>query len=144
MSDRVSRITAEIAAVVEKNLRLELLREREAMLGKELESVRAELDRLGGKRPASRPGGKPASGKRPVPKPMAKKRPAPAGSARALMLDILKRSRRPMTTTELTRVLLRRGWKSKRANPADSVDAALRNNPQDFQRTAPNTFELKK
>ena len=51
MDERVNRITAEIAAVVERNLRRELLREREAMLRSELEAVRAELGRIGAGQP---------------------------------------------------------------------------------------------
>jgi hypothetical protein len=47
-----------------------------------------------------------------------------------------------MTIKELTKVILRKGWKTERNDPSKTVDAALRNNPEDFRRTAPSTFEL--
>ena len=142
MDSRVHRITAEIAAVIERNLRREMLREREEMLRKELQAVRTQLSRLGASRPASVPAGKPASAVRPSPKPQAKARPVQSLSARGLIIDTLKRTRRPMTIRELTKAILKKGWKSVRKNPIESVDAAVRSNPQNFRRTAPSTFEL--
>jgi len=142
MDERVDRITTEIAAVVERNLRRELLREREAMLRKELEAVRNELGRLSGavgarattaRRVAARP--------RPTQTPAGSK-PARGRSARALIIQTLKRAGRPMTIKELIQAISRKGWTSKSKNPPRSVDAALRNNPQDFRRTAPSTFKL--
>jgi hypothetical protein len=47
-----------------------------------------------------------------------------------------------MTIKELTKAILRKGWKTARKYPTKTVDAALRNNPQEFRRTAPSTFEL--
>jgi hypothetical protein len=140
MDNRVSRITAEIAAVVERNLRQELLREREAMLRKELEMVRDELGRLrdaGRIRPQAP---KTVSGS-PTPKP-AGGNPMRSDSARALIIQTLKRAGHPMTIKELTQAIGRRGWKSSRKDPSKTVDVALRHNPQDFRRTAPGTFAL--
>jgi hypothetical protein len=142
MDDRVKRITAEIAAVVERNLRRELLRERETMLRSELEAVRAELGRIGAGRPIHRAARKPVLGSRPQPKLPASSRPVRGASARALITRTLKHSRRPMTIKELTKAILRKGWKATRKDPSKTVDATLRTNPQDFRRTAPSTFEL--
>ena len=142
MDNRVNRITAEIAAVVERNLRRELLREREAMLRSELEAVRAELGRIGPGRPVQRAARKPILGSHPQPKLPASSRPMRGASARALITRTLKYSRRPMTIKELTKAILKKGWKTTRKYPAKTVDAALRNNPQEFRRTAPSTFEL--
>jgi hypothetical protein len=142
MDSRVNRITAEIAAVVERNLRRELLREREAMLRKELETVRSELGRLSGAglvRPSlPRPV---TGGPRPTQRP-AESKPMRSESARALIIQTLKRSGRPMTIKELTKAIARKGWKSERKDPTKTVDVALRHNPQDFRRTAPGTFAL--
>ena len=140
MDERVNRITAEIAAVVERNLRQELLREREAMLRKELETVRSELGRLreaGRIRPTAP---RPASGI-PVPEP-AESKSIRNDSARALLIRTLKRAGHPMTIKELTQAIRRRGWKSERKDPSKTVDVALRHNPQDFRRTGPGTFTL--
>ena len=142
MDERVNRITAEIAEVVERNLRRELLREREAMLRSELEAVRAELGRIGAGLPIHRPVRKPVFASQPQPKLPAGSRPMRGDSARALIIGTLKHSRRPMTIKELTKAILRRGWKTTRKYPTKTVDAALRKNPQEFRRTAPSTFEL--
>jgi len=142
MDNRVNRITAEIAAVVERNLRRELLREREAMLRSELLAVRAELGRIGTGRPIYRAARKPVLGSHPQPKLPASSRPVRGASARALIIRTLKHTRRPMTIKELTKAILRKGWKTTRKYPTKTVDAALRNNPQEFRRTAPSTFEL--
>ena len=142
MDNRVNRITAEIAAVVERNLRRELLREREAMLRNELEAVRAELGRIGAGQPIYRAARKPVLKSHPRPKLPASSRPVRGASARALIIRTLKHTRRPMTIKELTKAILRKGWKTTRKYPTKTVDAALRNNPQEFRRTAPSTFEL--
>ena len=142
MDNRVNRITAEIAAVVERNLRRELLREREAMLRSELEAVRAELGRIGAGQPIYRAARKPVLGSHPQPKLPASSRPMRGASARALITRTLKYARRPMTIKELTKAIIRKGWKTTRKYPTKTVDAALRNNPRDFRRTAPSTFEL--
>jgi hypothetical protein len=120
VDNRVNRITAEIAAVVERNLRRELLRGQ----------------------PIYRAARKPALGSHPQPKLPASSRPVLGASARALIIRTLKHSGRPMTIKELTKAILRRGWKSARKYPAKTVDATLRTHPQDFRRTAPSTFEL--
>ena len=142
MDNRVNRITAEIAVVVERNLRRELLREREAMLRSELETVRAELGRIAAGRTIQRAARKPVLESRPQPKPPTSPRPVRGASARALIIGTLKHSRHPMTIKELTKAILRKGWKSARKAPTKTVDAVLRRNPQDFRRTAPSTFEL--
>jgi hypothetical protein len=142
MDDRVNRITAEIAEVVERNLRRELLREREAMLRSELEAVRAELGRIGAGQPIYRAARKPVLGSHPQPQLPASSRPMRGASARALIIGTLKHSGRPMTIKELTKAILRKGWKTTRKYPTKTVDTALRKNPQDFRRTAPSTFEL--
>ena len=142
MDNRVKQITAEIAAVVERNLRRELLREREAMLRSELEAVRTELGRIGAGRPIHRAARKPVLVSHPQPTLPASSRPVRGASARALIIRTLKHTRRPMTIKELTKAILRKGWKTTRKYPTKTVDAALRNNPQEFRRTAPSTFEL--
>jgi hypothetical protein len=139
MDSRVNRITAEIAEVVERNLRRELLREREAMLRSELEAVRAELS---AGQPILRAARKPVLKSHPQPTLPASSRPVRGASARALIIRTLKHSGRPMTIKELTKAILRRGWKSARKYPVKTVDATLRTHPQDFRRTAPSTFEL--
>ena len=142
MDDRMNRITAEIAEVVERNLRRELLREREAMLRSELEAVRAELGRIGAGQPIHRAARKPVPASQPQPTLPASSRPVRGASARALITRTLKYARRPMTIKELTKAIIRKGWKTTRKYPTKTVDAALRNNPQEFRRTAPSTFEL--
>ncbi len=142
MDDRVNRITAEIAEVVERNLRRELLRERETMLRSELEAVRAELGRIGAGQPIHRAASKSVPRSQPQPMLPASSRPTRGASARALVIRTLKHSGRPMTIKELTKAILRRGWKSARKYPVKTVDATLRSNPKDFRRTAPSTFGL--
>ena len=142
MDERVNRITAEIAEVVERNLRRELLREREAMLRSELEAVRAELGRIGAGRPIHRAARRPVPASQPQPTLPASSRPVRGASARALIIQTLKHTRRPMTIKELTKAILRKGWKATRKYPSKTVDATLRTHPQDFRRTAPSTFEL--
>jgi hypothetical protein len=142
MNDSVKRITAEITAVIERHLRLELLRGREAMLESELAAVRAELGQLGTRQPIHRPAERPVSGVRQLPEPPSSTRPVRGKSARALIIRTLKYARHPMTIKELTKAILRKGWKTTRKYPTKTVDAALRKNPQEFRRTAPSTFEL--
>jgi len=142
MDERVNRITAEIAAVVERNLRQELLREREAMLRKELETVRYELGRLRAAGRIRPPAPRPVTGgSRPTQRPV-ESRPMRSDSARALIIQTLRRAGRPMTIKELTKAISGRGWRSDRKDPSKSVDVALRHNPQDFRLTAPSTFAL--
>jgi len=141
------KLTKEIGAVIERNLRAEILHERKAMLETELAKVRAELGQLGQprqvatRRPIHRT-------RKPSPVARATRRPGPSGrrlpgnSAHSLIIQTLKRAKHPMTIKELTKVILRKGWKTERKDPSKTVDAALRNNPEDFRRTAPSTFEL--
>jgi hypothetical protein len=145
--ESMRKLTKEIGAVIERNLRAEILHERRTMLETELAKVRAELGQLGGPRKAAvrrpaRPARKAAS-----PKPATAKL-SPGGhrvrseSARGLIIQTLKHAKHPMTIKELTKAILRKGWKTDRKYPSKTVDAALRNNPDDFHRTAPSTFEL--
>lgn len=132
------KLTKEISAVIESNLRAEILHERKATLEAELAKVRAELGHLGTPHPAIV--------RRPVRRatraPRTDANRARPGSAHALMMDILKRAGKPMTITELTLALKRRGWKSLRADPKKSVDVAVRKFTADFRRVRPGTFEL--
>ncbi|OYD16589.1 hypothetical protein CH330_02390 [candidate division WOR-3 bacterium JGI_Cruoil_03_51_56] len=135
-------ITEEIGKVLEKNLRVELLKEREAQLQKELESVQRQLNMLG----TTAPKPKPIVPQKPRPasrtqRPVFRSRPIQK-SARALIIETMKRTKRPMTVKELTRALLRRGFKSTRKRPRKTIDSALRNNPACFRKTAPSTFRL--
>jgi hypothetical protein len=140
------KLTKEIGAVIERNLRAEILHERKVMLETELAKVRAELGQLGQprnvavRRPILR-ARKPAV-KRATRKPGPSGRRIQSNSAHSLIIQVLKRAKRPMTIKELTKTILRKGWKTERKEPTKTVDVALRNNPEDFRRTAPSTFEL--
>jgi len=141
------KLTKEIGAVIERNLRAEILHERRTMLETELAKVRAELGQLGqprkvaARRPIRR-------ARKPTPVARAASKTGPSGrraqsnSARGLILQTLKHAKRPMTVKELTKVVLRKGWKTERKDPSRTVDAALRKNPKNFRHTAPGTFEL--
>jgi hypothetical protein len=141
------KLTKEIGAVIERNLRAEILHERKAMLETELAKVRAELGQLGqpreiaARRPIKR-AWKPAPVARATPKPGPSGRRLPSNSAHSLIIQALKHAKHPMTIKELTKVILQKGWKTVRKDPSKTVDVALRNNPEDFRRTAPSTFEL--
>jgi len=141
------KLTREIGAVIERNLRAEILHERKVMLEAELAKVRAELGQLGqprrvaARRPIRR-ARKPARVARAKPKAGPSGRRVHGNSARSLIIQTLKHAKRPMTIKELTKTILRKGWKTERKDPSKTVDAALRNNPEDFRRTAPSTFEL--
>jgi len=132
------KLTKEISAVIESNLRAEILHERKAMLETELARVRAELGQLGKPRPVV--------ARRPVRKATRTVRAGAhrirAGSAHSLMLDILKRTGKPLTTKELTQALKRRGWKSLRPDPTKTVDVTLRKYTADFRKVRPGTFGL--
>ena len=142
MNESMKRITAEVTAVIERSIREELLREREAKLVAELEAVRAEIGRLDGKQQVLSGVREPASVPVPATKPTLDTRPTRRGSAHRLLIDVLKNAKQPMRTKELTKALIRRGWKTARKDPSRTVDAALRNNPGDFRRIAPGEFEL--
>ena len=141
------KLTKEISAVIERNLRAEILHERKTMLETELAKVRAELGQLGrprrvaARRPIRR-ARKPAPVARATPKPGPSGRRVQSNSARGLIIQTLKHAKRPMTVKELTKVVLRKGWKTERKDPSRTVDAALRKNPKYFRHTAPGTFEL--
>lgn len=147
--ESMRKLTREISSVIERNLRAEILHERKAMLEAELARVRAELGKLGQPRPAAaRPpitrARKTAPAARTMPHTAPSDKRVKKNSARYLAIQTLKQVGRPMTIKELTRAISRKGWKTERKNPSKTVDAALRNNPQDFHRIAPSTFELAK
>ncbi len=144
MDDSVKRVTDEITAVIEKHLRVELLRGREAMLESELAAVRAQLGQPDAAEPVQRLAERPVYSARPRPRQISSTRPVRGSSARALIIRTLRHAGHPMTIKELTKAILRRGWKVTRKYPVKTVDATLRRNPQDFRRTAPSTFELKR
>ena len=142
-NDGMRKLTEEISAVIERKLRTEILHERMAMLEAELVQVQAELGALDAGRVVPAHVEKPVARVRRLPKP-ADKRPTRGVSARSLIIETLKRTTRPMTIMELTEAILRKGWKSERKNPSKTVDVTLRQNSDDFRRTAPSTFTLKR
>jgi hypothetical protein len=141
------KLTREINAAIERNLRAEILHERKAMLETELAKVRGELGQLGQPRKVAvrRPilrARKPAKVARATPKPGPTGRRVKGNSTRGLIIRTLKYAKRPMTIKELTKAVLRKGWKTERKDPSRTIDAALRKNPRFFRHTAPGTFEL--
>ena len=141
------KLTKEISVVIERNLRAEIQHERKAMLESELAKARTELSQLGQPRQAAaRHPARPA--KRAVAHELTAAKPSPSGrraqsdSARNLIIQTLRHTKHPMTIKELTKTILHKGWKTERKNPTKTVDAALRNNSEDFRRTAPSTFKL--
>lgn len=145
--ESMRKLTKEIGAVIERNLRAEILHERRTMLEAELAKVRVELGQLGlpgqaAARRLIRRARKPAPGARATRKPGPSSKRMQGNGARSFIIQTLRHTKRPMTIRELTRTILRKGWKTERKDPSRTVDAALRNNPQDFRKTAPSTFEL--
>jgi hypothetical protein len=142
MNESMGRITAEITAVIERGLREEMLRQREAALEVELAAIRAEIGQLGGKGQIPLKAKKPVFAPAPAPKPAPNNRPMNKKSAHVMLIEVLKNARRPMTVRELTNAILRRGWKTILKNPRGTFDKALRKNTKDFRRVAPGMFEL--
>ncbi len=60
-----------------------------------------------------------------------------------LIIDILKKSKKPMHYRELTKRLKARGYKFHRKEPERSVYITIRRNPKIFKKTAPATFRLR-
>lgn len=144
-SENIREITREIEKVLERGLRAQLLRERESQLNRELAAVRRDIWNLSGARPS--PVRAPIA--EPVAAPVEARatrtaaRPKPGQpSVRAMLVDTLKRTGRPMTVKELTAAVERRGFKSTRRHPYKTVDSSLRINRHLFRRTAPSTFGL--
>ncbi len=140
MQTSLKAITLEIERVIEKNLRIELLKERRTQLSKELVAIEQQLRLLAPRT---------ATPRRPVlrKKPATPARPdhghGPGNkSVRIMLIEALKRTRRPMTVKELTATLKKRGYRFKAVQPENTVDNMLRLHKKLFRRTAPNTFTL--
>jgi hypothetical protein len=142
VNDNMKRITGEITAMIDQSLRQELSRERKKTLKAKLAGVRAEIGRLGAKRPVWPRVKKPLSFAGPAPKSASGASWTKGDRAHALLIEALKSAARPMTIRELTRAILRRGWKMPDKDPSKTVDVALRTSTKDFRQTAPGIFEL--
>lgn len=125
-----SPISAGIAEIVEKKVRLGIFKVREATLRKELRVVQSEINKLVGRRTRGRVNVKRIA----EPKKRGK-------SVRELIIALLKRSKRPMTVDEITKRILKKGYKSKRKEPEKTVDTVLRKYKESFKKTAPGTFQ---
>jgi HB1, ASXL, restriction endonuclease HTH domain len=130
MATNIKNLSEEIRKMIEKSIRLEILKEQEARLNKEVSVVRNEIRRLEIAKTAKKPR-------------VAKIRPRRGKkSAKALLVEVFKRTKRPMKAKELTKKLLQRGFRTARKDPSKTIDSALRSNPKLFRKTAPGTFEL--
>jgi predicted nucleic acid-binding Zn-ribbon protein len=130
MATNIKNLSEEIRKMVEKSIRLEILKEQEAWLRKEITAVQKEIGRLEIARTAKKPSVtkiRPRRGKK---------------SAKTLLVEVFKRTKRPMKVKELTKKLLQRGFRTARKDTSMTVDTALRANPKLFRKTAPGTFEL--
>jgi hypothetical protein len=130
MNTNLRTLSEEIRKMVENRIRLEILKEQESRLNKEISLVRNEIRRL-------------EIGKIEK-KPKVSKIRLRRGkkSAKALLVEVFKRTKRPMKAKELTRKLLQRGFRTARKDPSKTIDSALRANPKLFRKVAPGTFEL--
>jgi len=130
MNTNFRTLSEEIRKMVEKRIRLEILKEQEVRLNKEISLVRNKIRRLEIAKTAKKPRVtkiRPRRGKK---------------SAKALLVEVFKRTKRPMKAKELTRKLLQRGFRTARKDPSKTIDSALRANPKLFRKVAPGTFEL--
>jgi len=130
MNTNLRTLSEEIRKMVEKRIRLEILKEQEVRLNKEISLVRNKIRRLEIAKTAKKPRVtkiRPRRGKK---------------SAKALLVEVFKRTKRPMKAKELTRKLLQRGFRTARKDPSKTIDSALRANPKLFRKVAPGTFEL--
>ena len=130
MATNIKNLSEEIRKMVEKSIRLEILKGQEARLRKEITAVQKEIGRLEITKTAKKPRVtkiRPRRGKK---------------SAKALLVEVFKRTKRPMKAKELTKKLLERGFRTVRKDPSKTIDTALRSNPKLFRKTAPGTFEL--
>lgn len=125
MKESIKNLTQEIEKMVERRIRLEILKEQEMRLKKEMATVQKEIARLTVGKPTPVPKAKKIAGK----------------SAKALLIEVFKRNKRPMNVKELTRKLLKKGYRVTRDDPSKTVDSALRANPDLFKKVAPGTFE---
>ena len=156
----LSAITREIEEVIERNLRIEMLKARAAQLEQELADVRSQLAGTG-RKTARRAVVKPRRARAPA-RPSPKTPGAPqtrrlvaeevggvkfrhrAGfkSIRTMVIETMSRHRKPMKVKRLFQILTLKGWKTTRKNPSRTIGTVLRNNPKIFRKTAPGTFEL--
>ena len=130
MNTNLRTLSEEIQKIVENRIRLEILKEQEVRLNKEISLVRNKIRRLEIAKTAKKPRVtkiRPRRGKK---------------SAKALLVEVFKRTKRPMKAKELTRKLLQRGFRTARKDPSKTIDSALRANPKLFRKVAPGTFEL--
>jgi hypothetical protein len=195
----LSAIAQEIEKVIERNLRIEILKARAAQLEQEIAEIRRQLSGATGKSGVQRFSVAPKPVRRVVgavavvspprqshpryhpknqeprtknqavrPRRVAAAAPRSFGSpalrhtrvvevkkagvtlrqragyksVRTMMVEAMSKERRPMTIAELTRILLRKGFKSTRKEPYKTVDVTLRSNPALFRKIAPGAFEL--
>jgi|UniRef100_A0A7C6E9Z1 hypothetical protein len=130
MKPNIKNLSQEIGKIVENRIRLEILKEQATRLEKELATIRQEIEKI--------EIGKVARKTRVV----KVRRPRGEKSAKELIIEVFKRTKRPMKAKELTEKLLERGFRSHREDPSRTVDSALRANPDLFRKVAPGTFEL--
>lgn len=60
-----------------------------------------------------------------------------------LMIDILKKSKKPLHYREITKRLKARGYRFQRKEPERSVYITIKRNPKIFKKVKPATFRLK-
>jgi hypothetical protein len=130
MNTNIKTLSEEIRKMVEKRIRLEILKEQEARLEKKISTVQKEIKKLEVHKVEKKPKATKISFRR------AKK------STRMMLVEVFKRNRRPMKVKELTKKLLQKGYRTGRKDPSLTVDATLRVNTKLFKKTAPGTFEL--
>lgn len=129
----------ELRALIEKQLRIEFLGEWASKLRRELTAVESELAGLTKARPKrAKIVEKVKQGK----KRRIRRGPGAGPSVRELAIAFLKKQKRPMTVSEITKGLLRLGYKTSRPDPRLTVDATLRRLPKVFRKVGPSTFEL--
>ena len=132
MKINILSLSKGISSAIEKHVRLEILREREAILRKELAIVQSQINGLTG-REIER---KVAPQRRKI---VSRKQ---SKSVRALLIETLKRTKGPMKAKDLTRLVIRKGYRSARKDPGKTVDTILRKYKEMFKKVAPSTFQL--
>jgi len=155
-----SAITREIEELIERNLRIEMLKAREAQLEQELADIRRQLAGTGrgaARRAVAKPRRSAATARPSHRTPKAPQtrrlKPEKVGgvtfrrrtgfkSVRTMLIETMSRHRKPMKVKRLFQILQLKGWKATRKDPSRTIDAVLRNNPTIFRKAAPGTFEL--
>ncbi|GEM_PF-2192374 len=126
------KTTKTISEVIEKEVRLQVLKEQKARLEKELRLTEAEITKLESRKPLR----KVARG--PVPRIRGQR------SLRLIALGILKRAKKPLHIDEILKRVKRTGYRSR----AKSLRVVLYNmlivNRRFFRRVAEGTFEAVK